>query len=68
MSQVFPFRASMIKWALLFKDSWHNSGRLKNILRTQNNCSHLAMSEEAIITAIEPEPIERLTKACRSNF
>jgi len=21
MSQVFPFRASMIKWALLFKDS-----------------------------------------------
>jgi len=40
----------------LYSHVWHYSVRLKNILLTQNKCSHLVVAEEAIITAIEPGP------------
>jgi hypothetical protein len=52
----------------LYSHVWHNSGRLKNILLTQNKCSHLAMSEEAIITAIELGPDRTIEESLSLEF
>jgi hypothetical protein len=38
MSQVFPFRASMIKWALLFKDSMSGTEERVKLLDSHTNC------------------------------
>src|SRR5215467_7016333 len=38
MSQVFPFRASMIKWALLFKDSMSGTEERVKLPDSHTNC------------------------------
>src|SRR5262249_55008136 len=38
MSQVFPFRASMIKWALLFKDSMSGTEERVKLPDCHTNC------------------------------
>src|SRR6516164_6049742 len=38
MSQVFSFRASMIKWALLFKDSMSGTEERIKLLDSRTNC------------------------------
>jgi len=38
MSQVFSFRASMIKWALLFKDSMSGTEERVKLLDSHTNC------------------------------
>jgi hypothetical protein len=38
MSQVFPFRASMIKWALLFKDSMSGTEERVKLADSHTNC------------------------------
>jgi hypothetical protein len=55
MSQVFPFRASMIKWALLFKDSmsgteeqvnyWIPTPIVKCTRRTKNQALPASLEE-----------------------
>src|SRR5215468_4236094 len=38
MSQVFPFRASMIKWVLLFKDSMSGTEERVKLPDSHTNC------------------------------
>src|SRR5215468_911743 len=38
MSQVFPFRASMIEWALLFKDSMSGTEERVKLPDSHTNC------------------------------
>jgi hypothetical protein len=52
----------------LYSHVWHNCVRLKNILLTQNKCSHLVVAEEAIITAIEPGPDRTIDESLSLEF
>ena len=57
MSQVFPFRASMIKWPLLFKDSMSGTEERVKLLDSHTNCKCTDRSKnQALPASLEELP------------
>jgi len=57
MSQVFPFRAAMIKWALLFKDSMSGTEERVKLPDSDTNCKCTYRSKnQALPASLEESP------------
>jgi hypothetical protein len=55
MSQVFPFRASMIKWALLFKDSMSGTEERVKLPDSHTQCTCMRKSKDQPPAAMRKE-------------